>query len=71
MEEAPFPRVPELPAARDESQRIAAWRLEEMLRLGFAYEDADAFANSDGDLHQLEELLRKGCSPMTALRIAS
>ncbi|HET8528061.1 MAG TPA: hypothetical protein VFL60_04065 [Gaiellaceae bacterium] len=49
---------------------VAAWRTRQLCRAGFAPADAARVA-LDGryDLHELVELVERGCSPALALRI--
>lgn len=53
-----------------ESERIARWRSEELERAGYDENDAAELAGrADVDLHLAVELLERGCSRATALRI--
>jgi hypothetical protein len=53
----------------DESSRVEAWRLKVALDLGYQVDAAEEIATSDADLHQLEGLIRNGCSLELAARI--
>jgi hypothetical protein len=63
--------VPAQTEPRDDVEKVQAWRLGEAMRLGFGYAQALEFACSDGDLHQLEELVGNGCPRDLALRIVT
>ena len=53
-----------------ELERVERWRTAELMRVGFAGDDAVALAaRLDVDLHQAIELVRRGCSPELAFRI--
>lgn len=57
---------------RDEEFAVRAWRYEQARSLGLAGDDATRFAESDGDLGQLRELIVKaGCDPHTAALIVA
>ena len=67
-----------MPAAHDidmvetETERVERWRTAELMRVGFAGDDAVALAaRFDVDLHQAIELVQRGCPPDLALRILS
>jgi hypothetical protein len=51
-------------------ERVAAWRRERLLAAGFADELASDFAlREEVDLHDLLELVDRGCPPSLAARI--
>jgi hypothetical protein len=53
-----------------EDERVARWRLEQLLRAG--YDDTAALILADlvdVDLHLAVDLVSQGCAPDTALRI--
>jgi hypothetical protein len=53
-----------------EEERVAQWRLEQLLRAG--YDDTAALVLADlvhVDLHLAVDLVRQGCASETALRI--
>ena len=53
-----------------ESERVERWRTAELMRVGFAGDDAVALAaRTDVDLHQAIELVGRGCPPELAVRI--
>ena len=63
-----------MPAAHDivetELERVERWRTAELMRVGFAGDDAVALAaRADVDLHQAIELVRSGCPPELAFKI--
>lgn len=52
-----------------ESERVRDWRLQQALRAGVPLLAAEDFAAGNGDLHQLLELIDRGCDPATAAKI--
>jgi len=53
-----------------ELERVERWRTAELLRVGFAGDDAVALAaRLDVDLHQAIELVQSGCPHELAFRI--
>jgi hypothetical protein len=53
-----------------ELERVERWRTAELMRVGFAGDDAVALAaRLDVDLHQAIELIERGCPPELAVRI--
>jgi hypothetical protein len=53
-----------------EGERIQRWRTEELERAGYGTSEAAELAGrADVDLHLAVELLERGCSTETALRI--
>lgn len=53
-----------------ETDTVRRWRLEELIRAGYAPYDALLLScRRDVELHTATELLRRGCPPRTALRI--
>ena len=62
--------VAEIEIVDTEDDRVARWRLEQLVRAG--YEETAALLLAElthVDLHLATELLRRGCSSDTALRI--
>jgi hypothetical protein len=58
----------ETPVTEDE--RVARWRLEQLVRAGYDEIEAVLLAEvGDVDLHVATDLLRNGCPVETALRI--
>lgn len=49
--------------------RVLAWRLGEALQLGASVAQAERFAESDGDLGRLRELVAVGCDIRLAIKI--
>ena len=53
-----------------ELERVERWRTSELIRVGFAGDDAVALAaRFDVDLHQAIKLVEHGCPPELAVRI--
>jgi hypothetical protein len=53
-----------------ELERVERWRTAELMRVGFAGDDAVVLAaRLDVDLHQAIELIERGCPPELAVRI--
>jgi len=53
-----------------ELDRVERWRTAELMRVGFAGDDAVALAaRMDVDLHEAIELVQRGCPPALAVRI--
>ena len=53
-----------------ELDRVERWRTAELMRVGFAGDDAVALAaRMDVDLHEAIELVQRGCPPELAVRI--
>jgi hypothetical protein len=53
-----------------ELDRVERWRTTELMRVGFAGDDAVALAaRLEIDLHEAIELVRRGCPPELAVRI--
>jgi hypothetical protein len=53
-----------------EIDRVERWRTAELMRVGFAGDDAVALAaRTDVDLHEAIELVQRGCPPELAVRI--
>ena len=65
-----------MPATHDtietETERVERWRTAELMRVGFAGDDAVALAaRFDVDLHDAIALVQRGCPPELAIRILS
>jgi hypothetical protein len=59
------------PGERSELDRIHRWRVEELLRAGYAVPDALEIAvHTAVDLHWAASLVERGCPSSTAVRIA-
>jgi hypothetical protein len=53
-----------------EARRILHWRFDSLVRAGYPERQALVLAAEfDADLHLAVELVKRGCSPDTALRI--
>ena len=53
-----------------EPERVERWRTAELMRVGFAGDDAVALAaRAEVDLHEAIELVQRGCPPELAVRI--
>jgi hypothetical protein len=53
-----------------ELERVERWRTSELMRVGFAGDDAVALAaRFDVDLHQAIELVERGCPTELVVRI--
>jgi hypothetical protein len=62
--------VTEFEIVETEDDRVARWRREQLLRAGYQATDALLLAETTQiDLHLATDLLRRGCSADTALRI--
>jgi hypothetical protein len=62
------------PGVRDEQELLEEWRLSELVRVGFAYDDAVNLAAATSgpeavDLHEACELVANGCDPSVAYDI--
>jgi hypothetical protein len=52
------------------SKTLAAWRREQLARVGYSGEDASTLAErGDIDLHLAVDLVERGCPPALAARI--
>jgi hypothetical protein len=63
-----------MPAAYDivetELERVERWRTAELMRVGYAGDDAVALAaRFEVDLHEAVALVQRGCPPELAVRI--
>ena len=54
----------------NEGLRLASWRTERVVALGYPARRAVSLATLRVDIHELEHLIGKGCAPETAVRIA-
>jgi hypothetical protein len=62
--------VAEIETPQTEYDRVARWRLEQLERAGYDETAALLLAElTEVDLHLATDLLRRGCSSDTALRI--
>jgi hypothetical protein len=53
----------------NEQAKVESWRLHVLIEAGFPLPLAERLAASDADLHACVQLVRKGCSPVTAAEI--
>ena len=53
----------------NEPAKVESWRLHILLEAGYPVHLAERLAGSEVDLHDAVELLRRGCSPTTAVEI--
>jgi hypothetical protein len=54
----------------NEDETVLSWRLEQLRAAGYPRRAAQELAGRrDVDLHLAVELVRRGCTPVTALRI--
>ena len=53
----------------DEQAKVEGWRLHILIEAGYPLPLAEKLAVSDADLHECVDLLRQGCSPVTAAEI--
>ena len=58
-------------AEHDQSDRdkVASWRLHQLIEAGYPVHVAERIAHSDVDLHRAVELLRQGCDARVAAEI--
>ena len=56
-------------AGLEEAERVYYWRLCRLLDLGYAMPKAEEIASSAVDLHALERLASRGCTPELAAQI--
>jgi hypothetical protein len=52
-----------------EQAKVESWRLHVLIEAGFPLPLAEQLAASDADLHTCADLLRQGCTPLTAAQI--
>ncbi len=52
-----------------EQAKVEGWRLHVLIEAGFPLALAERLAASDADLHACVDLVRQGCSPVTAAEI--
>ena len=53
----------------NEQAKVESWRLHILIEAGFPLPIAERLAASEADLHNCVDLLRQGCSPVTAAEI--
>jgi hypothetical protein len=54
----------------DDDVTLMRWRTERLIALGYEVREATSLAIARVDVHDLERLIKKGCPPATAVRIA-
>lgn len=59
----------ETPVWGDEQAKVESWRLHVLIEAGFPLPLAERLAASQVDLHTCVDLLKAGCSPVTAAEI--
>ena len=59
--------VGEVPAG--ERAKVESWRLHVLVMAGYPVALAEQLAASEADLHQCEDIVRRGCSPSVAVEI--
>ena len=52
-----------------EQAKVEGWRLHVLIEAGFPLPLAEKLAASEADLHTCVDLVRRGCSPLTAAEI--
>jgi hypothetical protein len=52
-----------------ELDKVVCWRFEVLAAAGFPIEVAEVLAESQVDLHETVDMLRRGCPPELAVRI--
>ena len=52
-----------------ERSKVESWRLHVLMEAGYPLPLAERIAGSEADLHRAVELLRAGCTPVTAAEI--
>lgn len=55
----------------DAELEVIRWRTQRLLRIGYEIGEAASFALSRIDIHELEQLVGKGCPLETAVRIVA
>ena len=53
----------------NEQAKVESWRLHVLIEAGFPLPLAERLAASEADLHTCVDLLRQGCTPVTAAEI--
>jgi hypothetical protein len=54
---------------RSDRDKVASWRLHQLIEAGYPIHIAERLASSDADLHRAVELLRQGCDARVAAEI--
>ena len=61
--------ITEVSASGVHAEVVLIWRQDEFRRMGFADYAADLLASTRIDLHEMEDLLKKGCAHDLAMQI--
>lgn len=54
---------------QSDRDKVASWRLHQLIEAGYPVHFAERLAHSDADLHRAVELLRSGCDAKVAAEI--
>ncbi len=54
---------------QSDRDRVASWRLHQLIEAGYPVHLAERLAHSEADLHRAIELLRSGCDATVAAEI--
>jgi hypothetical protein len=54
---------------QSDRDKVASWRLHQLIEAGYPVHLAERLAHSDADLHRAIELLRSGCDATVAAEI--
>ncbi len=54
---------------QSDRDRVASWRLHQLIEAGYPVHLAERLAHSEADLHRAIELLRSGCDAKVAAEI--
>ena len=54
---------------QSDRDKVASWRLHQLIEAGYPVHLAERLAHSDADLHRAMELVRQGCGDMVAAEI--
>ena len=54
---------------QSDREKVASWRLHQLIEAGYPVHLAERLAQSDADLHRAIELVRRGCDAQIAAEI--
>jgi hypothetical protein len=54
---------------QSDREKVASWRLHQLIEAGYPVHLAERLAHSDADLHRAIELVRQGCAAQVAAEI--
>ncbi len=54
---------------QSDREKVASWRLHQLIEAGYPIQLAERLAHSDADLHRAIELVRRGCDAKVAAEI--